>query len=69
MFKSSSHLTYHVRSAHTKERPYQCPDCDKSFPQLVKLKRHRLQHTGEKPFSCDVCGKSFKTRYHMKVIK
>ena len=65
-FKSASHLTYHVRSTHTKERPYQCPDCTKSFHQLVKLKRHRLQHTGERPFSCDVCGKSFTTRYHMK---
>ena len=65
-FKSTSHLTYHVRSVHTQERPYQCPDCQKSFHQLVKLKRHRLQHTGERPFSCEVCGKTFKTRYHMK---
>ena len=38
---------------------FQCPTCDKSFPEEAMLTRHLRTHTGEKPFACGVCGRQF----------
>ena len=66
IFKSSSHLTYHKRTAHGGEKPYKCRFCEKAFAQSVKLKRHERTHTGERPFQCQVCKHSFTTKYNLK---
>lgn len=41
-------------SAHTKDMPFTCETCGKSFKRSMSLKVHSLQHSGEKPFRCEV---------------
>lgn len=42
---------------HTGEKPYECSDCQKSFPSKSQLQMHKRIHTGEKPYICTDCGK------------
>lgn len=44
-------------TAHTKDMPFTCETCGKSFKRSMSLKVHSLQHSGEKPFRCEVRGK------------
>ena len=44
---------------HTKERPYQCDLCAKSYTQKNDLKLHMSKHTGKLPFPCGFCELSF----------
>uniref|UniRef100_A0A8C4HKL2 Zinc finger and BTB domain containing 40 n=1 Tax=Dicentrarchus labrax TaxID=13489 RepID=A0A8C4HKL2_DICLA len=57
-------LEVHMRW-HTKEKPYSCAVCRKSFTTVSMLKRHHRIHTGEKPFRCHVCGKCFNQSAHL----
>lgn len=41
-------------AAHTKDMPFTCETCGKSFKRSMSLKVHSLQHSGEKPFRCEV---------------
>ncbi len=45
---------YHFVAAHTKDMPFTCETCGKSFKRSMSLKVHSLQHSGEKPFKCEV---------------
>jgi KRAB domain-containing zinc finger protein len=43
----------------TRDKPFVCTECEKSFYRASDLSRHNRIHSGEKLFSCDVCEKSF----------
>ncbi|XP_039599325.1 zinc finger and SCAN domain-containing protein 12-like [Polypterus senegalus] len=42
---------------HTRQRPYCCCECDKTFTRKGDLQRHKAIHTGQKPHCCSECGK------------
>ncbi|NXV55796.1 ZN652 protein, partial [Molothrus ater] len=46
-------LPYPPFWAHTKDMPFTCETCGKSFKRSMSLKVHSLQHSGEKPFRCE----------------
>jgi uncharacterized Zn-finger protein len=44
---------------HTKERPYQCRFCTKTYTDFGGRQNHERSHTGERPYKCKECGQSF----------
>ena len=53
-FASKSHFL-----VHTKEKQYQCKQCEKKFSLVGNLKRHTRIHTGEMNYSCQNCQSKF----------
>ncbi|XP_040178171.1 zinc finger protein 773-like [Rana temporaria] len=64
--KRSSERLNHQRSR-AGEKPYSCPDCEKSFTTCTYLAHHQRTHTGEKPYCCPVCGKRFTTNSNLSL--
>lgn len=44
------------------EKPFKCPECDKSFVTQSSLEVHSRSHSGLKPYFCDICNKKFSER-------
>ena len=68
--QKKKNLILHKR-IHTKERPYQCTQCDCAFSKTYILKRHMLKHLGEKSHICSLCDEAFthecNLKHHKKV--
>lgn len=62
----SSHLkNFHCES---KEWPFVCSKCGKSFKSKGKLRSHDYVHTGQRPYHCSIggCDKRFTTKPSLK---
>jgi KRAB domain-containing zinc finger protein len=56
------HLKMHMM-IHTALR---CTHCNKTFPTLSELQRHKLAHTYEQLFGCTQCEKDFSKERDLK---
>ena len=65
------HLIYifgfDVQMSHRGERPFSCPQCEKSYGLKRDLREHMVLHTGDKPYVCDLCGKAFARRPSLRL--
>ncbi|XP_077297450.1 uncharacterized protein LOC143919133 [Arctopsyche grandis] len=50
---------------HTKEKPFKCVICLKSYSQRSNLSYHKKSHTGIRSHKCDICLKSFIRKNHL----
>ncbi len=66
LLNTSSSLLLPQLDVRTKQKPYGCSLCTKSFSSKRNLKRHMRVHTGEKLFSCSQCTKSFAAKKDLK---
>lgn len=53
-----SFIRFHER-AHTDQKPYECPICNKRFGYKNNMKSHMKLHQGLKPYQCQICGARF----------
>lgn len=51
-------LRRHQIAQHSKEKPFACQQCSRTYTSKESLKNHLRTHADEKPYKCD-CGKSF----------
>ncbi|KAL0974056.1 hypothetical protein UPYG_G00214810 [Umbra pygmaea] len=66
--ESSPYTSNITTTTQLRVKPYSCPHCGKSFPQLRNLKDHqKYHHTGKKAFTCTQCGKGFVYMCHLRV--
>uniref|UniRef100_UPI0037E915FF zinc finger protein 37-like n=1 Tax=Semicossyphus pulcher TaxID=241346 RepID=UPI0037E915FF len=66
-FKLSYTLKAHEKIHTSRERPFLCHICCKSFFSNCGLSAHMRTHSGERPFPCVVCGKGFVSNGELKV--
>lgn len=50
---------------HSRERPFICTECGRTFPLKRHLVTHSKYHAGERPFVCEDCGESFAQKDHL----
>ncbi|XP_008321004.2 zinc finger protein 39-like [Cynoglossus semilaevis] len=59
-------LTFHPyhndgNSDESRDKPYSCSMCEKTFTNNSNLTAHIRTHTGERPYRCEICRKTFIT--------
>ncbi|XP_005104618.1 paternally-expressed gene 3 protein [Aplysia californica] len=65
--KTKDSLYHHHRGLHSKDKPYQCRECNASFSFHHSYKLHLQRHKGERPHKCGICHKTYLTSNHLKV--
>ncbi|GMR36632.1 hypothetical protein PMAYCL1PPCAC_06827 [Pristionchus mayeri] len=72
-YKCTKALAAHIRSVHTKDRPFKCMLCDRTFVRKNDLKTHEMTHQATATLICPSCNKAFKRiaglRAHKKRCK
>ncbi|XP_059050619.1 zinc finger protein 27-like isoform X2 [Achroia grisella] len=63
--KQYANLVLHFRK-HTKEKPFKCAHCDRSFSNGSNRDRHAVTHSGEKRFQCQHCNRRFMHKVDCK---
>ncbi|XP_010891726.2 zinc finger protein 711 isoform X2 [Esox lucius] len=48
-------LSRHILSVHTKDLPFKCKRCRRSFRHQPDLKKHMKSHSGRKVYQCQYC--------------
>src|SRR5690606_31214603 len=61
-FLLAGNLKTHIRSVHTKEKPFACPICGKCFSQKGNMQTHVRTHNKDDRFPCNLCGKTFSQK-------
>ncbi|KAL1894215.1 hypothetical protein Sste5346_006001 [Sporothrix stenoceras] len=65
-FNRPARLTAHLRS-HTNDRPFKCPDCDKTYLEEKHLRQHiKGSHSQERQYVCSECDKAFLTATRLR---
>ncbi|GAA5927990.1 hypothetical protein JCM1841_001812 [Sporobolomyces salmonicolor] len=59
-FRQRQKIMRHLQM-HTRDRPFACDVCGKTFSEALTLAQHMRVHTHERPYACDHsgCGKTF----------
>lgn len=58
-FTRREHLTNHIRSIHTSERPFKCDLCEATYTTSQHLLVHKRRHADDRRYICTYCGKRF----------
>lgn len=59
---ATGNLKTHIRSVHTKEKPFACPICGKSFSQKGNMQTHVRTHNKQHRYPCTLCGKTYSQK-------
>jgi Zinc-finger associated domain (zf-AD)/Zinc finger, C2H2 type len=65
--KDKGSMLEHVRSVHTKERPFECSLCDRKFAVKRALTLHVREHKQDWSHVCNYCGKGFLIKEYCEI--
>ncbi|KAM3719538.1 Zinc finger protein [Dirofilaria immitis] len=59
-------LAAHIRSRHTKDRPFVCFECGKRFVRRNDQRVHEMLHITHEQFDCKKCGQRFRRQIYLR---
>jgi len=64
LFFTEKSLNVHMYTCH--KNRHKCDQCDKDFPNLYRLRDHKLSHTAGRKIPCELCGACFMREGDLK---